>query len=365
MTDGNLRLLTTIAAAIGETRGFALATVAVFYSLGWLSAGVAIVAVAVVVAVGQTLGLIAGANIQAWYSIILPEAERRFAAPRAVAMSMGLSALILLPTSGLVGLSEWGTWPYAIIFFAGGLSSILLLWSLRKLPVPGRVRIPETALISAQTDPRLRSFIRSSAWGSAGAGLMPYVSIYVIAVLGLPASFAVALSALNGGVALLASLLASGFLATGSASRLLHSSLILRGLAMFIFMTAFPGMPLAPTMIVIAVILTSAGWASGALAANERLFRLAAGPALISHQGRYILYNSASLTGGQLASAAVLAVGGLGYPLFASLFAMSGLLRLWSAHRTEVSDNWSVATGAFVMPIAERRAYEQANAATE
>lgn len=354
-TNGNLRGLTLLAVAAGETRGFWLALVALFYTLGWLPAGVVIVVVALTVAVGQTLGLIAGANLQAWYSIILPEAERRFAAPRAVAISMGLSAFILLPASLIVGL-QWGTWPYVIIFSIGGLASLLLLWSVRKLPNPGRVRIPQMPP-AHQNDPRLERFLRSSTIGSGGAGVMPYVSIYAIAVLGMPASFAIALSALSGGVALIASLLASDFLSTGSASRLLRMSLILRGVAALSFIVAFPGMPLAPFILVAAVALSAAGWSSGMLAANERLFRLAAGPSLISHQGRYVLYNSAALSGGQIAGASVLAIGGLGYPLFASLFAVSGLLRLWSARETQVSDAWTTSTGEFVMSRQERAEY--------
>ena len=55
--------------------------------------------------------------------------------------------------------------------------------------------------------------------------------------------------------------------------------------------------------------LGAVGFASGSLAANERLFRLIRGPAVIRHHARYLARTSGAMTVGQLGGAAVIAAG--------------------------------------------------------
>jgi len=85
--------------------------------------------------------------------------------------------------------------------------------------------------------------------------------------------------------------------------------------------------------------LGAIGFAFGSLAANERLFRLISGPAVIRHHARYLALTSGAMTTGQVASASVVAVAGwLGYPSFAFLYAGSAVLRViaWRAAPTPV-----------------------------
>ncbi|MEO6349277.1 MAG: hypothetical protein ABIP53_01375, partial [Candidatus Limnocylindrales bacterium] len=75
------------------------------------------------------------------------------------------------------------------------------------------------------------------------------------------------------------------------------------------------------------------GFASGQLAANEWLFRLIRGPAVVRQHARYLARTSGAMTVGQLIGAGVIAVGmPLGYPAFAVLYATSSALRV-VAHR--------------------------------
>ena len=119
-------------------------------------------------------------------------------------------------------------------------------------------------------------------------------------------------------------------LAHGSSSRMLRNSFAIRAAAMFSPLLALPATPFAPLFLIASAMLGAVGFASGSLAANERLFRLISGPAVIRHHARYLARTSGAMTIGQLlGGAAVIAgAGPLGYPAFAALYAASASLRV-------------------------------------
>ena len=160
----------------------------------------------------------------------------------------------------------------------------------------------------------------------------------------MPASFAILLSALSSGSALVSSAVIGGWLHRGSSSRLLRLSFVLRGGMLLLGLLAFPLNPFAPLIMAGLAVVVSAGYSSGVLASNERLLRLASGPQLIRAQGRFVAGTAIGATGGQFSSAALLALLPVGFPAFAILFAVSGLTRVALIPFVEVSDSWSSAT---------------------
>ena len=96
-------------------------------------------------------------------------------------------------------------------------------------------------------------------------------------------------------------------LAHGSSSRMLRNSFAIRAAAMFSPLLALPATPFAPLFLIASAMLGAIGFASGSLAANERLFRLISGPAVIRHHARYLARTSGAMTIGQLGGAAVIA----------------------------------------------------------
>jgi hypothetical protein len=160
----------------------------------------------------------------------------------------------------------------------------------------------------------------------------------------MPASFAILLSALASASALISSAVIGGWLHRGSSSRLLRLSFLLRGGTLLLGLLAFPLNPFAPLIMAVLAVVVSAGYSSGVLGSNERLLRLASGPQLIRAQGRFVAGTAIGATGGQFSSAAVLAVLPVGFPAFAILFAVSGLIRVVLIPFVEVSDSWSSAT---------------------
>lgn len=347
-TDGNLRAVTGAILAVGETRGLVLAAVVLLAAAGAIPAGVAIGAVAVVMSLGGAASAIGGTNLLAWYGAILPDPERRFVAPRVMGITLGLGAVLLLPVALLVeaGLATAGIRVYAAVFAAAGLAGLVELAYLRRLPRPGRVRVPERGS-RAPLPPTVRRFIRVVAAAQFGAGFGPYLSIYAIGVLGLPAGFAILMSAIGSGASLVGSTVVGGLLARGSASRTLRVSFLMRGGAMLLGLLAFPGNPFAWLVLLTVAAIASAGWAAGSLAAAERLIRLTAGGDVIGAQGRFVAETSLGQTLGQSANALLLALLPLGFPVFAVLFGVSGLTRFVTAARIEVSEAWSTSTMAF------------------
>ena len=353
-TDGNLRLVTLGILAVGETRGFAFAAILVLHQLHVIPSIVAIVAIAAVMSLAGAASAIGGANLLAWYGAILPEAERRFVAPRVMGITQGLGAVLLLPVALIVqaGLGAIGLGIYAVIFAIAGVFGIVEMAVLVRLRRPGRVRVAARGQAPPRS-PETNRFIRAVAIAAFGAGMGPYLSIYSISVLHLPPGFAIVLSAIASAASLVSATVVGGWLNRGSASRTLRLSFVFRGGSMIIGLLAFPGDPAAWLVLCVVAALASAGASAGTLAANERLLRLTGGVDLIGAQGAFVARSAAGLTIGQTTSGVLLAILPLGYPAFAFLFAVSGMTRLILATRVEVSPNWSSATAAF--DVAELR----------
>jgi hypothetical protein len=353
-TDGNLRGITLVILAAGETRGFVLAAIVLLHVAGLLPAAAAIAGIALVMSLGGAASAIGGTNLLAWYGAILLEPERRFVAPRVMGLTLGLGAALLLPVAVGVqaGLQTVGVGIYAAVFLAAGLAGLFEVAAVLRLRPPGRVRVAEAGE-PPQLSPATRSFIRISALAAAGAGFGPYLSIYAMSVLGESAGFAILLSAASAAASLVAATVVGSLLNRGSASRTLRLSFILRGGGIMAGLLAFPGNPAAALILLVVAVVVSAGAAAGTLAANERLLRLTGGVDLIAAQSRFVAGTAAGLTAGQVASATVLAVLPVGFAPFAILMVGSGLARLALVPRVEVSATWSTATAAF--DIAEIR----------
>ncbi|MCU0505947.1 MAG: hypothetical protein MUE82_09295, partial [Chloroflexi bacterium] len=385
--NGDLRRVTLAILAVGELRGFWLAVITMLSASGSIPNQAAIVLIAAVMGLAGAAGTIGQTNLQAWYGAVLPENDRRFVAPKVVATNLGLGSVLLLPVALLIGwaLPQFGTIVYAWVFLAAGLAGIGELTAVVRLRRPGRVLVhedrpddraaatdaasgvasgaaaaaaagpgagakrhgPRTGGPGSPTGPfsaSLQRFLRIITIAAFGAGFGPYFSIYVISILHMPASYAILLSALSSASALLSSAAIGGWLHRGSSSRLLRLSFVLRGGTLLLGLLAFPLNPFAPLIMAFLAVVVSAGYSAGVLASNERLLRLASGPQLIRAQGRFVAGTAIGATGGQFSSAAVLALLPVGFPAFAILFAVSGLIRVVLIPFVEVSESWSSAT---------------------
>jgi len=367
--DGNLRGVTIAILLVGETRGFILAGLTFLAWSGTLPHPLAIVAIGVVMTMAGAATTIGGANLLAWYGAILPDPERRFVAPRVMGVNLGLGAFLLLPVAILVQLAQptLGVLVYAIVFSIAGLAGVAELLVVGRLRRPGRVLVVERPAGSAgasgtgssgpgatpagpapaPANRELDRFLRSITLAAFGAGFGPYLSIYAISVLGLPAAFAILLAALASGASLVSATIVGGLLGRGSSSRTLRLSFLMRGGSMILGLLTFPQNPLAWLVLCAVAVIASAGAAAGTLSSNERLMRLAPGPDLIGAQGRFVAGTALGITAGQLSNAGILAILPLGYPAFAILFGVSGLTRFVTAARADVSATWSASTAIY------------------
>ncbi len=356
--DGNLRGVTLVILAVGETRGFVLAGLTLLAWAKVLPPTAAVIAIGLVMTMGGAATTIGGANLLAWFGAILPDPERRFVAPRVMGLNLGLGAFLLLPVAILVQFAQpaIGILVYAIVFLVAGVAGIAELVVVSRLRRPGRVLVAEPptppgegsgATVAEPANRPLERFLRSIMVAAFGAGFGPYLSIYAISVLGLPASFAILLAALSSAASLISATIVGGLLGRGSSSRTLRLSFLMRGGSMILGLLAFPQNPAAGLVLCVVAILASAGAAAGTLSANERLMRLAPGPELIRAQGRFVAGTAAGITIGQLANGAILAILPLGYQAFAILFAVSGLTRFITAAQADVSATWSSSTRAY------------------
>lgn len=345
-TDGNLRGLVILFATIGEPRGFLLAGVVALAAAGLLPAWAAIALIGVISGLLGALGATAYSLQQSWYQIILPEEERRLVAPRLGGITLGIGSVILLPIAFSIdaAVEAIGLWAYAAPMLVAGLAGIVPLAVLRRLPSPGRIRVPRGTPWGSDAHAQLRRHGNVMTLALLSAGLSPFLSVYAISVLGTGAGFAIAISAISSGTLVLASLYVSSHLLGGSASRLLRRSFVLRGLALFLGLAAHPLNPLAPAVLVVVAVLMAAGDTAGQLSANERLFRLATGPAVLAFQSHFGVRNVGAYLGGVGASSVVMLMGG--WPAFAILFVAAGIGRLTAARVTEVSYPRSMPIGA-------------------
>ncbi len=335
--DGNLRGIVVLAATIGEPRGLLLAAVIGMTAAGLIPNPVAIALVAVVVGIFGSLGAIAYGSLQAWYQIILPDAERRLVAPRLAGITLGIGSVILLPLAltidGLV--ARIGLWAYVMPLAVAGTAGLVAAVALRRLPFPGRVRVPRHATAAVADDGRLGRLARVLLLANLASGLAPFLSVYAIAVLGTGPGFAIAISATSSATLVLSSIYVSSYLVRGSASRLLRRSMLLRAGALLLGLAAHPANPVAPAILLLMAILMAAGDTAGQLSANERLFRLATGPSVIAFQSRFVVRNVLAYTIGLLTASGVLLIGG--YVAFAILFGGAGSVRLVASRFTELS----------------------------
>lgn len=354
-TDGNLRGLVVLAATIGEPRGLLLAGIIALNAAGAISNPVAIGLVAVVVGLLGSLGAIGYGALQAWYQIILPDAERRLVGPRLAGITLGIGSVILLPLAvtmdGLV--AGIGMWAYVIPLAVAGTAGVVPAFMLRRLPYPGRVRVPEQGTGEITDDGRLGRLARVITLANLASGLAPFLSVYAIAVLRTGPGFAIAISATSSAALVISSIYVSSYLVRGSASRLLRRSMVLRAGALGLGLTAHPANPLAPIILLAMAVMMAAGDTAGQLSANERLFRLATGPSVIAFQSRFVIRNVAAYTAGLLTASGVLLIGG--YVAFAILFAGAGTVRVVASRVTEVSgrDRVGTSTQAHDLPNPE------------
>jgi hypothetical protein len=277
---------------------------------------------------------------------VLPEDQRRLVAPRLGGISLGIGSVVLLPIALTIDgfVDAAGLWAYAVPFAIGGIAGLVPLVVLRRLPHPGRIRVPRQTPWHDGSQDRLRRHGNVMSISLLSAGLAPFLSVYAISVLHTGAGFAIALSAVSSATLVLSSLYVSSHLRRGSSSRLLRRSFLLRGCALLIGATAHPINPLAPVVLVCVAVLMAAGDTAGQLSANERLMRLATGPGVLAFQSHFVVRNIGAYTGGVAASSMVMLLGG--YPAFAILFIAAGVGRFAAAHATEVSRSAQLETAA-------------------
>jgi len=336
-TDGNLRGIVILFATIGDPRGFLLAGAVALTAIGWLPAWAAITLIGIVGGLLGALGAIAYSLQQSWYQIILPDDQRRLVAPRLGGITLGIGSVILLPIAftidGLVDMV--GLWAYAAPLLISGMAGMVPLVVLRKLQAPGRIRVPSQMPWQSDAQARLRRHGNVMTLALLSAGLSPFLSVYAMTVLGTGAGFAISITAISSGTLVLASLFVSSHLRGGSSSRLLRTSFLVRGFALFLGLAAHPINPLAPAVLVVVAILMAAGDTAGQLAANERLFRLATGPGVLAFQSHFVVRTVGAYTGGVAVSSIIMLLGG--YPAFAILFVCAGIGRFTAARVIEVS----------------------------
>jgi MFS family permease len=333
-TDGNLRGITIFLAAIAEPRGFYFALLAVLAASGLLVGPFGFFVLAALVGVTSVVSSVATSNLLSWYSAVLPENERRLVVPRLLAISLAVGALLLLPIAfALDALSQHvGLLAYAVPFLISGILGIAEVAFLTRLPSPGRVIVPPAALATGpdpETSPQLAQFIRVSTLNALGMCFTPSFSVFMIAVLGMSAGFSMAVGAIGTLTQVVSATIAGTRLVHSSTERMLRRSFGIRAMAMALPLLAWPGSALAPVLVIGMSMLGAIGFSSGQLAANERVFRLIHGPAVVRQHARYLARTSGAMTVGQICGSAVIAAGmSIGYPAFALLFATSGAIRV-------------------------------------
>ena len=340
---GNLRGL-TLALTLAEVRGFVLAAIVAGVAAGALSRPLGIALISLTVAIGQTAGVLSYSNITLWTAVLLPDAERRLVGPRMGALTMALSTGLLLLAGFLLdaGTQAIGLWAYVAFFLVGGIASCLTPLAVARLPDPGRVLVARETSAGTEVPPAFRRFTNVSAIASFGQGLIPSLSLYSLSVLGMSAGFAVALSGAAAAGALAGSLAAGSFLLGGSSSRVLRATFLLRTVAALCCVAAIPANPAAPAFLLLGGALFNGAGNAGALATNERLYRLAPAQARVHCQSRFVGSTAAAAGAGSAACATALAlVPPAAWVAYTALYAGSAISRFVATLRTEVSASWS------------------------
>ena len=327
-TDGNLRGLTILIATVSEPRGLWFAAIALLCGSGLIGAGLALLLLAALVAIGSVFSSIVTANLLSWHSAVLDEQERRLVVPRLLAVSLAIGAMLLMPIAVLLdGLSQAiGVSAYALPLVISGVLGVIQVAVLRRMRHPGRVIVPPAAEAAPSGSPRdFDRFLRVTTLNALGMGFTPALSVYAISVLGLSAGFWMLVASISTLTMVVAAAIAGSRLVRGSSGDMLRTSFAVRSLAMLTAVAAIPGTVTAPALVVLSAMLGSIGFAHGSLAANERLFRLIKGPAVIRQHARYLARTSGAMTIGQVAGAALVA---FGYPAYVALYLASAGARV-------------------------------------
>ena len=339
---GDLRGL-TLSLALAEVRGFVLAAIVAGVAAGDMSQLMGIALISATVAIGQTAGVLSGSNISLWTAVVLPDAERRLVGPRMGALTMALSTALLLPAGFALdaGTRAIGLWAYVAFFLVGGMASTLTPLAVARLPRPGRVLVARETAAGTEVPPAFHRFTDVSVIASVGQGLIPSLSLYALSVLGMSAGFAVALSGVAAAGALAGSLAVGSFLLRGSSSRVLRASFLFRAVAGVCCVAAIPANPLAPAFLLVGSALFNGAGNAGALATNERLYRLAPAQARVHCQSRFVGATGAAAGAGALVCATALAlVPPAAWAAYTALYAGSAISRTIATFRTEVSASW-------------------------
>jgi hypothetical protein len=340
---GDLRGL-TLSLALAEVRGFVLAAIVAGVAAGAVGQLLGIALISVTVAIGQTAGVLSGSNISLWTAVVLPDAERRLVGPRMGALTMALSTVLLLPAGFALdaGTQAIGLWAYVAFFLVGGTASILTPLAVVRLPHPGRVLVARETAAGTEVPPAFRRFTDVSVIAYVGQGLIPSLSLYSLSVLGMSAGFAVALSGVGAAGALAGSLVVGSFLLGGSSSRVLRASFLFRAVAAVCCAAAIPANPLAPALLLVGSALFNGAGNAGALATNERLYRLAPAQARVHCQSRFVGTTAGAAGTGAVVCATALALAPpAAWAVYTALYAGSAISRTIATFRTEVSASWS------------------------
>ncbi len=340
---GNLRGL-TLGLAVAEIRGFLLAAIVAGVAAGAVDRLLGIALISVTVVIGQTAGVLSGSNITLWTAVVLPDAERRLVGPRMGALTMALSTALLLPAGFVLdaGTQAIGLWAYFGFYMVGGVASALTPLAVARLPRPGRVLVARETAAGTELPPEFRRFTDVSVIAYFGAGLVPSLSLYALSVLGMSAGFAVALSGVAAAGALAGSLAAGSFLFGGSSSRVLRASFLFRAVAAACCAAAIPANPFAPAFLLVGAALFNGAGNAGALATNERLYRLAPAQARVHCQSRFVGATAAAAGAGAVVCATALALAPpAAWAVYTVLYAGSAITRTIATFRTEVSASWS------------------------
>ena len=219
-----------------------------------------------------------------------------------------------------------GVLAYALPLTLAGTLGVVEIFVLARLRHPGRVVVPPAALgADAQTNTELNGFLRISVLNALGMGFAPALSVYTISVVGLTAGFSMMVGSIGTLTQVATAVLVGSRLVHSSPDRHLRASFGIRAVAMACPIFALPGTLTAPLFLVASAMLGAIGYAEGLLAANERLFRLIRGPAVVRQHARYLGQTSGAMTIGQVAGAAAVS---LGYPAFLLLYVISSGLRV-------------------------------------
>jgi hypothetical protein len=354
-TNGNLRGLTLFFASISEPRGLYLAALATLVTLGALTGPAAVLALAVILGVTTFVSSIVSANLLSWHSAVLPEPDRRLVVPRLLAVSLAIGALLLLPMAVVLdGLYHLvGPLAFAMPFAVSGVLGVAEIYVVRRLRHPGRIIVPaEAETTDALPTPEFTRFLRVSATNALGMGFAPTMSVFAITVVGVSAGFSIIISSIGTLTMVVAAAVAGTRLARGSSTAMLRQSFAIRALAMAAPLLAIPAAPFAPVFLIASSMLGAIGFVFGSLAANEKLFRLISGPAVVRQHARYLAGTSGAMTVAQIASAGIVAVAGsVGYPAFAFLYIGSSVLRVVAYRHADTA-----------APAAQQRAAAEAGA---